>query len=330
MNRSNHFNIIIVIGVLFSIIFLSTTQTVWADKITVDPNEVNLIVVGEDVKSEIPLSFLISAESIDLTGIEVFPSSLVSENKGVHIDHEKITVENPKFDLNAGSKERIAINFDLKDVNPGKYTGKIIFANKESNAEIPVSISISSSSIIPLIPIGIGVGANFLIKYVKRIAAKKDMVKESFDEAESAYYDVKREGKFNRHVEEGMGHMGSAQTSLYAGSFDDAKKYAKEAKKSFEVAKTKPNESPSSVLQGPQGSMELDITPFVTGTTKSKDMLIFLGLSIIVGAAVLSVWTEFIGKFGPFGISYLDYISAFLYGFASQAVLGETFDLVKK
>ena len=57
---------------------------------------------------------------------------------------------------------------------------------------------------------------------------------------------------------------------------------------------------------------------------------LFVGLTITLGVSIIQIWQSFAPQISAFGASGIDYIVAFLFAFASQALLGEAVDLATR
>lgn len=137
--------------------------------------------------------------------------------------------------------------------------------------------------------------------------------------------------KWNGLIKSGNAKWIAARKYRREGRYDKAVDKLESAKKDLEEGFSEPTVEEvdmMEIVQFDERDLEdVKINKFLKGMAQTRDVWVFIGLTITLGISVISIWQTYVTQTSAFGSSPFDYIAAFLFAFASQALLGEAIDL---
>jgi len=328
--KSKRFLLITMLCVTLSAIPIQTFGVAF-DDFRVEPEKIEIVTsVSDDEEANYRTLFIFSTNEIpEVSG---FATDLTEANNNqLAIPSDKVSLEPVQFDLESSLPQKVRVSFDLSEVNAGNYKGKIIFVSPPDKVvEVPITLEISESFLIPLIPLVLGVAANFTLKYTKKMISIKDSAENKFKET-LELFDRHRStpgSKWNTLIGNAYNKLKAAREFRTDGRYDKALEKLESAKKDLEEGAGMPEEE--YIGDDPEQFTDLEdvkISKFLKGMAKTRDVWVFFGLTITLGISVISIWQTYVTETSAFGSSPFDYIAAFLFAFASQALLGEAIDL---
>lgn len=317
---------------LISFSFLSARSFAQA-AVEMEPKTLDLSIKNEDLQKEIILTnYVIS--NINMSDAKIIVTDLYeTEKRHLPIASSRIVITPQHLDLVEGTPQEIKIQINLSDTLPGKYAGKIlVLGNPSIKSEFPVNIAISVSDTMILIPLIFGVAANFTLKYTKRMMEIKNTLDKEFEDfISSTLRKVMDSGKNNKFLSRAADFWYSALALREDGKYEEARTHLNFAKEDFEEGLSAKNDPSTTLSQIPFAPLSpVGIKSLVKSIPRMRDAWVFIGLTITLGISVITIWQNFSSQTSTFGASGLDYITAFLFSFASQALLGEALDLAIK
>ena len=319
---------------LFGIILLSFTnnnESLAAEETDIYPSQLNLDFTIDQISKPIEITeFLTTDEKLNsdfiIYGVDLYET----KNRQLPIAASKLTITPSTFNSNEPNPKTILLSFNLTDVRPGEYEGKIIIYNIDlPQIEIPVSLTVSENSHWAFIPVILGVAASFILKLSKQTTILRNSVEIAFDETWKIFDKVKYAKKQNAAVVDGVAYWREAKSLKDNGKYDDAKRYLERAKEAFQNSLSMEND-PSKIPAQMVDSGKVGIDSLLKNQSRTRSVWTFIGLSVVLGVSVMMVWQDFFPKLSAFGASGIDYGVAFLFGFAGQALLGEATELLNR
>ena len=319
---------------LFGIILLSFTnnnESLAAEETDIYPSKLNLDFTIDQISKPIEITeFLTTDEKLNsdfiIYGVDLYET----KNRQLPIAASKLTITPSTFNSNEPNPKTILLSFNLTDVRPGEYEGKIIIYNIDlPQIEIPVSLTVSENSHWAFIPVILGVAASFILKLSKQTTILRNSVEIAFDETWKIFDKVKYAKKQNAAVVDGVAYWREAKSLKDNGKYDDAKRYLERAKEAFQNSLSMEND-PSKIPAQMVDSGKVGIDSLLKNQSRTRSVWTFIGLSVVLGVSVMMVWQDFFPKLSAFGASGIDYGVAFLFGFAGQALLGEATELLNR
>jgi hypothetical protein len=205
-----------------------------------------------------------------------------------------------------------------------------------------------------------GAIANFVLKLIRWKVDDKQTTLQNIESTEDTARQVYNAGKSdNKKYAEGVNLLESAKEDFHIGKYHMAFRKAFWAKDLFTAAMSStpaaipsPPESNEGLLRQGQSSEDksdtLKTNAFIRSIRqvanpsvireifsaladfKRSEYLIYGGLTLVLILSILQVWQLFYPKVAAFGASGIDYVAAFLFGYASEALLSEALELAKK
>ena len=324
--------IMILSAALFTSLQIQSVDAVF-ENFRLEPKKIEIVTSVSNGNNPNERTLFVFSTS-NMTGITGFSTDLIEENNNqLAITSDRITLEPERFDLTESIPQEIKVVFNLSEINAGNYRGKIILiSSPDTIAEVPIVLEISESYWIPLIPLVLGVGANFTLKYTKKMMSIKDSTDKRFYEVlETFSQKTRTQSKWNGLIKSGNNKWEEARKRRREGNYDKALTKVESARKDLEDGWNSPGEDNvdmREVVPFIEDDLEdVKMNLFLKGMAKTRDIWVFIGLTITLMISVISIWQTYVTQTSAFGASPFDYIAAFLFAFASQALLGEAMDL---
>jgi hypothetical protein len=291
--------------ILVYLLLLTPLNSTAQQQVLVDPEEIKITVSDNELDKIRDTRIYLSPIQINISNVKVLSTDLKSDQEN-WIESSKIKINPKTIDLVSGHVANLTLNFEDLDSKPGAYSGNLFLTSPAlTTIKIPLTVTIHSDARIALFLVGLGVITNFLLKFFQLKVKEKQKGTQSLDAAIMKHNEV---AQLNKQV--------PPQVT---------------AKESIDLL--------GSVMSDPQQPVEKRIIQ--PGSVKPKpvwfltrpvrgDYAAYAGLTLGLLISVLLVWQEYFSKLSVFGIFPIDYISAFLFGFGSQAILiSETLDFAK-
>lgn len=308
-------------------------------QVLVDPEEIKITVSDNELDKIRDTRIYLSPIQINISNVKVLSTDLKSDQEN-WIESSKIKINPKTIDLVSGHVANLTLNFEDLDSKPGAYSGNLFLTSPAlTTIKIPLTVTIHSDARIALFLVGLGVITNFLLKFFQLKVKEKQKGTQSLDAAIMKHNEV---AQLNKQVppqvtvldypvslaKTANDKIQKAIQEFEGGYFHESSKTAKESIDLLGSVMSDPQQPVEKRIIQP-GSVKPKPVWFLTRPVRG-DYAAYAGLTLGLLISVLLVWQEYFSKLSVFGIFPIDYISAFLFGFGSQAILiSETLDFAK-
>jgi hypothetical protein len=332
---------------LTPIIFFNNVVAQDGDGITVDPSSLD-IVVAEDYTGKINRTVQIVNSSPNVSKIEIFSTDLLERGNEKLISASNIAIDSStKIPVPGGTMLNVVLTISPDRLEPGIYSGKLLVFTGLSGdpMTVPIKLSIHSAAYFAMILIAAGVISNFLLQLAKWKTSERQSTEEAISAAEDLSFQLIDLGKAKGNkYDEGKNLLNDAIQSFKDGKYTEAKKSAERAKNLFNIVLTSPDQRPDERITSGKSAdsytekrerFGFQVSPLVTISSILYDFLrtnfiVYGGVTVVLAVALLQLWQQFFPQLSTFGASGIDYVAAFLVGYAGESLLSEAVDFAKK
>jgi hypothetical protein len=332
------FQIFLIILAYF--IVLTPLSTTAQQQVLIDPEEIKITISEKDLNKVRNTTIYLSPIQNNISNVKVLSTDLKSDQEN-WIENSKINVIPNTINLLNSHVSNLTLKFEGLDSKPGIYSGNLLLTSPAlTTIKIPLTVTIHSDAWIALFLVGLGVIANFVLKFFQLKVKDKEENKQVLETAITKHNEVVQlkstpplGSSFvlypNSLTEIAEDKIKDAIRQYNSGNFHESIKDARDSDATLgKVMLQLQQPGPKSSIT--PGSLKPRLFWFITSPQRG-DYAAYAGLTLGLLISVLLVWQEYFSKLSIFGIFPIDYISAFLFGFGSQAILlSEILDFAKR
>lgn len=331
------------IMMLTPVIFFNSAVAQDADGITIDPSSLDNL-VAEENKEKVERTIHIINTSPNVSEIKIIPTDLLEQGNEKSILASSVTLgPNTTVPIPGGTMQTSTVTIRPDRLEPGVYSGKLLVFTGLSNNPItvPIKLSVHSAAYLAMILIAVGVITNFLLKLAKWKTDERQSTQEAISAAQDLRFQLQDLGKAKgNNYAKGMDLLDKSNQSFKDGKYVEAKKYAERAKALFNIVLTTIEEDISRVKSADnyvenRKMFDFQVSPLVTISSILHDFLrtnfiVYAGVTVVLAVALIQLWKTFFPELSTFGASGIDYVAAFLVGYAGESLLVDAVDFAKK
>jgi hypothetical protein len=263
----------------------------------------------------------------NITNIKGYFSDLYpSNNEGVWISRNSFRLNPDAINITSSHFSNIEINFNINN-SIGAYKGNLTLIYDSIKKFIPIDITIKDYiPVLGLTITGIGAIMAFFFKFIQLGITSRDTAVEFLEKAEESASVAIREGKTSGAYIEGDIELLQGKTYFEDGRYRLAQRRFQKAIERYSKAATGMN-----ITRQP---LSKEAISRIVDTVKTKrlvmmglkdtDIIIFIISSAALSIIIMQIWTQVYTQLFNSGNNFLSLITAFLLGYGSQSLIGET------